>query len=206
MREEIVKRDKLFALGCALITLSIIGLAAGCASPAPSVPVTEVSLDKVGIGLVVGESKTLIATVLPATATEKGVSWKSDDETIATVDKDGLVTGVKAGQTKIIVTSDDGGFTDECGVAVSALKVTGVKIDSVLSELKVGNSFQFEWTVSPEFASDKNVTWTSSDTSIMLPVANELGKFVALKAGTVTITVTTADGGHTDTSKIEIIP
>lgn len=86
-------------------------------SPTP-VAVTGVELDNEEIEINVGETKSLVATVLPADATNKNVTWSSDDETVATVDN-GTVTGVAAGTATITVTTVDGGFTATCDVTVN---------------------------------------------------------------------------------------
>ena len=69
----------------------------------PAVAVTGVTLDKTSVSLLVGDSQTLTATVAPKDAANKKVSWKSDKPEIATVDANGKVTGVKAGEATITV-------------------------------------------------------------------------------------------------------
>ena len=86
----------------------------------PSVSVTGVSLNKTTLELEEGKEETLVATVLPEGATNKEVEWKSDNTDVATVDENGKVTAVKAGEAKITVTTKDGGYTDECAVTVTA--------------------------------------------------------------------------------------
>ena len=194
------------AILAALLGTLIILILAGCAAPVADVGVTGVSLNVTGLGLVVGETETLVATVVPTDSTDKGVSWKSDDDAIASVDKNGVVTGVGEGWTTITVTTDDGGYEASCGVVVGTLPVSEVKLEPATLELKVGNSYQLSWTVLPEFASDKDVTWASSDDKVVSMVGNEPGKIFAVKAGSATITVTTRDGGHIDTCKVDVIP
>ena len=85
-----------------------------------SVGVTGVTLSKTTLTLAVGKSETLAATIRPSGSTEKGVTWISSDTSIATVDANGKVTGVKAGTATITVTTDDGGYTATCTVTVTA--------------------------------------------------------------------------------------
>ena len=85
-----------------------------------SVGVTGVTLSKTTLTLAAGKSETLAATIRPSGSTEKGVTWKSSDTSIATVDANGKVTGVKAGTATITVTTDDGGYTATCSVTVTA--------------------------------------------------------------------------------------
>ena len=75
-------------------------------------PVTGVTLDKTSAELTEGDELVLAATVSPANATNKNVTWISSDETVATV-KDGKVTALKPGTVKITVKTEDGGKTAE---------------------------------------------------------------------------------------------
>lgn len=77
------------------------------------------SLNKATTTIAVGANETLVATVAPADATDKSVSWASDDTDVATVDSDGKVVGVAAGTATITVTTTDGDFTDDCEVTVT---------------------------------------------------------------------------------------
>lgn len=88
--------------------------------PDPVVDVTGVSLDKSELTLAVKGTYTLKATVAPSDASNKSVTWKSSDDKIATVDKDGKVTAVAIGKATITVTTEDGGKTATCVVTVDA--------------------------------------------------------------------------------------
>ncbi|MBQ2985915.1 MAG: Ig-like domain-containing protein [Tyzzerella sp.] len=83
------------------------------------VATTGVTLNKNSVSLVTGDMETLIATVTPDNATNKAVSWKSSDTTVATVDSNGKVTAMKKGTATITVTTEDGSFTDTCEVSVA---------------------------------------------------------------------------------------
>ena len=83
----------------------------------PIVTVTGVTLDKTTNSIAVEENATAVATVSPANATDKTVSWSSADNTIVTVDNNGKYTGVKAGKTDVIATA--GGKTAKVTVTVA---------------------------------------------------------------------------------------
>lgn len=83
-----------------------------------SISVTGVSLDQNTLTLAEDDSAQLTATVKPADATNKDVTWSSDNEAVATVDANGKVTTVRAGTTTITVTTEDGSFIDTCKVTV----------------------------------------------------------------------------------------
>lgn len=90
------------------------------APPTPKVSVKGVTLDKTTASVVAGNTLQLKATVNPSNATDKSVTWKSSNSSVATVDASGKVTAIKAGTAIITVTSADGGFTASCTVSVTA--------------------------------------------------------------------------------------
>ena len=168
------------------------------------IKVTGVTLTKTTLTLETGASETLTASIAPKDATNQKVSWKSDKPEIATVDASGKVTGVKAGTATITVTTEDGGKTATCQVTVKAntVAVTGVTLNKSTLSLNVGASETLTATVAPADASNKNVTWASSNTTIATVDAS--GKVTGLAKGTVTITVTTEDGAKTATCKVTV--
>ena len=167
------------------------------------IPVSSVSLDKTSVELTEGDETTLTATVNPDNATNKKVSWKSSNTSVAIV-SGGKVTALKAGTTTITVTTEDGGKTATCEVTVvtKTVSVTSVSLDKTSVELIEGSEITLIATVNPDNATNKNVTWKSSNDSVAT-VSD--GKITALKAGTATITVTTEDGGKTATCDIKVI-
>ena len=168
------------------------------------VKVTGVKLNKTATSIFVGDSETLTATITPENATNQKVTWKSSDTAIATVDAAGKVTGVKAGEATITVTTDDGGKTAACKVTVSnkEIKVTGVKLNKTATSLLVGGNETLVATILPENATNKKVTWKSSNAAVA--TVDAAGKVTAVKAGEATITVTTDDGGKTATCKVTV--
>ena len=83
-----------------------------------TIPVNGVSLDIDSVNFKVGETKQLTATVLPKTATNKEVSWKSANEAVVSVDEQGLITAIGVGQTIVTVKTNEGGYQDYCIVTV----------------------------------------------------------------------------------------
>lgn len=171
------------------------------------VSVTGVTLDKTSAEIDVGKTLQLVATVKPTEATDKSVTWSSSDTSVATVSNNGVVTGVKDGKAIITVTTAEGGFTATCSVTVGegdpTVYVSGVKLDVTEKTLNVGDSFELIATVSPSNATNKDVTWKSSDTNIAEVDSN--GKVTAKKTGEVTITVVTDDGGFKATCKVKVV-
>ena len=147
---------------------------------------------------VVGETLTLTATVAPSNATFKNVTWSSSNTAVATV-ADGVVTAKASVGTAIItVKTADGAKTATCTVTVG-VPVTGVTLSQTSASLKVGETLTLKATVAPDNATDKSVTWSSSNTAVAT-VSD--GKVTAKAAGTATITVKTNDGAKTATCTV----
>ena len=169
-------------------------IAGGCEKSPQTVPVTGVKLDKYAILITEGDKSTLSATVLPSNASNKDVSWASSDANIATVSKDGEVTGIKPGSTTVTVTTIDGKKTAKCQVAVEKriYPVESVSLDKASLELTEGDKAALSATILPENASNKNISWTSSDEKVA--TVSTAGEVTAIAPGKATITVTTEDG------------
>ena len=167
--------------------------------------VTGITLSQHELTLVKGATATLTATVIPADAPNKNFSWKSDNEAIAKV-ANGVVTAVSKGETMIRVTTEEGNKTDECKVIVKEesdpVAVTGVKLPFTALTQKIGTSFTLVATIEPANATNKTVTWSSSNNTVA-SVTN-MGVVQAKAAGTADITVTTADGGYTATCSFTV--
>ena len=148
-----------------------------------NVPVTGVTVTGANTATA-GDTVTLTATVAPADATDKTVTWKSSDESVATVDKDGVVTAKKAGTVTITATA--GGVSGTLHITVTAKPVEtrprhqrGGHVEAGTT-VSVGKTLQATATVKPGNATNKKVTWKSSDESIATVDAN--GVITAKKA------------------------
>ena len=196
---------KAVAAGSATITVTTHdgGKTATCAvTVKQAVRVTGVELGRSDLALLIGGSEKLNATVLPDNADDKSVTWKSSDENIAAVDSEGNVKGVGVGTAKITVTTEDGGKTAECVVTVNPVVVTGVTLDRTEVTVEEGKVVKLVATVLPDSATDKTVSWSTSNPDVATVDHNGIVKGVA--AGTATITVTTTDGGKTATCAVTV--
>ena len=160
-------------------------------------------LDRDGLGMNVGEQMRLTATLLPV-GVDAELTWSSSDDGIAVVGEDGTVTAVAEGEAVITVKTVDGGHTAECTVTVEkpAVPATGVTLDRTEATLKIGDVLTLTATVTPYDATDKSVTWSSSDDEIA--VVDEDGTVTAVAEGEAVITVKTVDGGHTAECKVTV--
>ncbi|MGI6307776.1 MAG: leucine-rich repeat protein [Dethiobacteria bacterium] len=171
------------------------------------VAVTGVSISESDQTLNEGETIQLNAVVEPENATNKGVSWSSSDEAVATVSETGLVTAVSEGEATITVTTDDGGLTDSITMTVekpSVVPVTGVSISDGDQELEEGEIIQLNAVLEPENATNKGVSWSTSDAAVA--TVSETGLVTAVSEGEATVTVTTDDGGLTDSITVTVVP
>lgn len=145
--------------------------------------------------------------LLPARATNKDVSWSSSDTSVATVDKDGKVLFKKNGTVTITITASDG-KKDQVTIQLSAIRVpvTGVRISETAVVIKEEGSKQLTATVYPEDATDKTVTWSSSNPAAAT-VADD-GTVTGVATGTTTITATTneKDGKKTASCTVTVQP
>ncbi len=164
-------------------------------------PVTGVTVTPNSATVIKGNTEQLIATITPLTATNQNVSWSSTDNSIATVDENGLVTAVEQGNVTIIVTTEDGGFTDSCIVTVVE-PVTGIAVTPNNATVIKGNTEQLTATIAPLTATNKNLTWSSNNNNIA--IVDENGLVTAVEQGNATIIVTTEDGGFTDSCIITV--
>ena len=188
------------------ITLATPSVAGGW-KDASTVSVTGVTLNKTMLVLYTGGSETLKATVAPANATFKYVTWKSSNPAVATVDANGKVTAKSLGMADITVTTEDGGYTATCKVGVQRrpagdVSVTGVTLNKTTLKLGKGTSETLTATIAPTNATNKKVTWASSNPAVATVDAS--GKVTGVANGTATITVTTEDGGYTATCAVEV--
>lgn len=159
-----------------------------------SVPATSITLNASSQNLITGESFTLTATVEPAKTTDT-VVWSSSNEAVATV-SDGTVTAAKAGTTEITATA--GNVKATCTVTVSdpVYKVTDIKLTAAPSRrIAAGKKVKLKASIAPSNATDKSVTWTSTNKKVATVNAKGLVTFKKNAGGKkVTITATAKDG------------
>ena len=150
----------------------------------PPVPVT--SIEAPDVNLIVGETATITPTVLPADATNPAVTFSSADETVATVNDNGDVTGVAAGTTTITIAATDGsGVTGTLTVTVTNIDVEEITAEDIT--MITGETATISYTVLPANATDASVTFTSANTAIATVDAD--GVVTGVSAGETTITI-----------------
>ena len=189
---------KVTAVGVGSATITVKtkdgGKTATCSVTVAPVAVEGVTVDPVKAEVVEGNTVQLKATVSPADAAQE-VEWTSSDSDIATVDKNGLVTSIKPGTVYIVVRSK--AYTDKqasCEVIVKQDdKLKGIAFDASEIQLETGQSRTLKVVFTPDYAANKNVSWSSSDPSV---ASVKDGNVTGVKEGKATITATSEDGGH----------
>lgn len=165
---------------------------------------TGIEVEEIVKVMYVGQVDKLTATVLPTTATDRGVTWKTSNKAIATIEADGTIRAVKIGSCTITATSDDGGYTATCKITVEPkIDVTGISLDRSSLTIDVGASFQFLGMISPSNASEKGIKWSTDNKSVA--TVGSTGIVKGVKAGTAVITATSVDGNYTAKCKITVI-
>lgn len=165
-------------------------------------PVSAVTLNETSTALVVGNTKQLTATVVPANADDSTVTWKSGNTNVATVDQTGKVTAVGVGTTTITATA--GGKSATCTVTVTA-KPVPIEAIALLRRRRspVAGSISLSRSSRPQTPRSADVVWTSSDRTIATVDAN--GRVRGVAEGKVTITVTsTADRSITASCTVTV--
>lgn len=159
---------------------------------AKNVEVENVILKASKSKIEINEELTIVATVTPISANNKSLTWKSSDNSIATVSSSGVVKAIKDGTVSITAISSNG-KSDTLNITVNKPKinVTELNLDESDITLETGNENRIIANVLPYNATDKTIKWTSSNNEV---ARVEDGKIKALKAGEVTITAETSSG------------
>lgn len=154
------------------------------------VSISRLQISDTALSLIKGDSHALTATIIPPDATEdKTITWSSSENTVAAVDSSGNVTAVEGGTA--IITALDGTHSAQCTVTVT-VPATGLTLSQSTASLPKGSEITLSAEITPADATDKNVNWSSSDSSIAS--VDSSGKVTANNVGTVIITATTTEG------------
>lgn len=169
--------------------------------------VTGVSLSEKEITIIVNNKYSgLYATVTPEDAVNGKLIWTVSDEEMITLEEnaDGSVTllGKYEGDGWVSVQTEEGGFSAICTVFVRDIHAESVSIEGGDFTLDTRATKQLKAVVLPEDAINTEVSWSTSDASVA--TVSETGLVTGVKAGTAQITVTTVDGGFTDTVTVTV--
>ena len=171
---------------------------AQCNVTVTAAPVTTtVTVSPTSISLPAGGSTKLTASASDGSS----VTWSSNKTSVATVSSSGNVTAVGAGTATITATTKSGASAS-CTVTVSStISVSSVSLPSSTT-VSMGKTVQLSPTISPSTATNKNVTWKSSNESVAK--VSSSGVVTGVAVGSANITVTTSDGGKTATCRVVV--
>lgn len=162
----------------------------------------EIQEPTLAIGI--AESKKMQVVFFPENTNVKDLQWESDNEFVVSVSKDGIITGVNYGSANVTAYTSNNRFAT-CQVTVNPIMVKTLTINPKTWSGNKGESFQITTIVTPENATNKTVTWTSSNTDVATVDAN--GKVTAITVGEATITATAADdSGVSATCQVTVNP
>lgn len=168
--------------------------------------VSGVTVTPASVSLEAGKTVSLKAVVVPETAADKTVRWESENPAVADVTASGVVTAKAAGETSVTAVTTDGNYRASCLVTViGKTAVTGVKIDETFP-VPVGKEVGLNYAVLPTDASVKTVLFTvekGKEAVLSLEDPNR-GIVKGLAVGTAQVTVTTAEGGYSDSCVVTV--
>lgn len=168
--------------------------------------VSGVTVTPASVSLEAGKTVSLKAVVVPETAADKTVRWESENPAVADVTASGVVTAKAAGETSVTAVTSDGNHRASCLVTViGKTAVTGVKIDETFP-VPVGKEVGLNYAVLPTDASVKTVLFTvekGKEAVLSLEDPNR-GIVKGLAVGTAQVTVTTAEGGYSDSCVVTV--
>lgn len=158
-----------------------------------SIMPTGLHLVDVTNGLAIGKTTEIIYNITPSNATNKSVTWKSSNPSVATVNN-GIVTGVSAGTCTIVATTSNNiSSSVEIRVEPNTIPVTGISIVGNTSfTMPLGGTRLLGYIISPNNATNKKVTYTSSNSNVIIVDSN--GILAAVGQGNAVVTISTEDG------------
>ena len=170
------------------------------------VHVKDISVSPETKTLYEGETFRIGLRVNPADAKDSRVEWATDNDKVAVVDAQGIVTALAEGNAGITVTSLDGRHSARCRITVlppvdPAIHVQGVSMDKTSAILQVGTTLVLTAVLDPADADDRVLTWSSSEPSV---ASVSDGTVTGVAAGTAVITVTTHEGGFTAQCSVRV--
>lgn len=174
------------------------------------VAVYNVLMAPAQVTLDLGETFQLVANVEPSNATDKGVSWFSNNTNIASIDANtGLVTATGAGSIDVTVTTNDGGYRASATITVNGgppppIAVYDVKVNPVEITMNVGETFLLNASVEPANATNQEVSWFSNDPNIV-SIEAATGLVTANAIGVMDVTAKTDDGGYQASVLINVV-
>ncbi len=195
------------SLGTTTILAFIDNVIASCKVSVVETSVEKITLSKTEISLGVGDTEQITATVEPEDAENKNIDWYAEDENIVSV-KEGLITGLKAGKTNVVVRI--GSVESKCAVTVTAIPVTGITISPTTAEISENETIMLTVTITPDNATDKTLDWATDNAAIatVAPIDGMEYQCIVsgISAGKTVITAFAGEGEFSASCEITVKP
>lgn len=166
-----------------------------------TIPLEGIDFEQNEVSLAIRDKLQIVPLFKPIDASNQNLTWESADETIATVDQEGLITGISEGTTAIVATSEEG-YIAFCEVTVYTVYAEAIEITEQPTEIEFGSTGKIKITFEPTNTTNQKLIWTSSDESIA--IVDDEGNVIAVGEGPVTITAVSEDGGFTVSTEIMV--
>ena len=199
------KRLLLIVVAVILLVLIVFLLLKRCGNSGNS-KVEQITLTPTRVNLKVGEQQQVYANVYPSDANDSSVYWESEDPTIASVDQNGVVTGIKNGVTTITAKANDGG-----GAVGSTTVTVGdylpeleqIQLNKSIYTVKVGSTVLIEATPVPSTAQLLDIKYSIRDTNIA--TVDSSGRIKGVKVGSTIVTITANEGKVQTTATVKVV-
>lgn len=156
-----------------------------------TIKVDSISLNKSSLNMVIGETESLTANILPNNAYDKSIIWSSSNNDVATVDDSGKITAKGEGKAIITVKTKDGNHEANCEISVKKTDITDIQLNRYSWLLYKGQTYNIVATILPSESMDKKLLWKSDNPDIA--TVDSEGKVTARSKGRAKITVSTLD-------------
>lgn len=167
----------------------------------PFIPVTGITLTPNQLDIEDGQVGDLSVKVLPKDASRPDYMIEADDDSILKIYHDGHYEAKRPGTTTITATTKEGNFKASCKVHVRAVPVKGVQIQPNMS-IDIDEVRQPVWSMEPRNATNREVTWTSSDPQVA--TVDYLGRVTGISLGNATIRIKTREGGYVAACNVKV--
>jgi uncharacterized protein YjdB len=168
------------------------------------IPMSGITLSPKSSTLMAGSTLQLSTSIFPSNATSQDVIWATTSADIVSVDGNGFLTALSAGKARVSVATVEGGYTADSIITVKTIvPVTGVTLTSTSADVAINSTLRLTATIIPSNATSKDVSWSSSNSSVAS--VDTTGLVTGVAAGAATITVTTEDGNISANSYITVL-
>lgn len=189
-------------VGTAIITASAQDGSGKIATLTYNYNISSISLEAMDYAICVDQTTSIIPSIVPSVAGYQDITWESSSPWVATVDEYGCITGTGTGTTVITATArDSGAVKGTCTIRVLPVLVEDILFDVYDLTIPCGTSYTMDYEIIPYNAQNKNVVWSSSNTSV---VTVEDGIIAAVGLGTATVYATAEDGNVSAKCEINV--